>query len=554
MHRSVPLLSLGLLLALTPAHSQDLEHGEYEVSLNASFQPVRGQWPIAVEFEYPDAVDRARWSLEIVSPQGRVVHRQQGTTALRDGSGQMASDWNGRDDSGAPVPAGYYTVRVRAFTEGAGVREETYDVLVGDPPRPRDVTQLRPLPVGAPATRAARAGGGGGGGGGGVRLMRAAPAPSNLPYTIYYGNLHSQTNHSDGGTAVGHCTHAETPGQGEKGPADAYEMMRTRADGDFLLTSEHNHMYDGSTRVDRDADPRDAIALFRKGLKAASDYRRDHPGFLALYGLEWGVIGGGGHLNLINPDALANWESNASDELIGTVETPDKDYAALYQTMRERGWIGQFNHPENSQFAIDGDPMAFDENGAEVMVLAEVLNTSAFSKATNQPRDATRRAFTSQWNTLLERGYRVAPASNQDNHCANWGLSSTNRTGVLIRDDLALSRTNFLNALKARRVFATEDKDGQLVMTANGKVMGQSLQNRGPLTLKALHAHSNGQRVRRVQFFEGVPGRNGDVEAIGSNEGTLTFTPDPGEHFYYVVVTQDNGLRLWSAPVWVSQE
>ena len=57
-----------------------------------------------------------------------------------------------------------------------------------------------------------------------------------------------------------------------------------------------------------------------------------------------------------------------------------------------------------------------------------------------------------------------------------------------------------------------------------------------------------------MQFFEGVPGRNGTVKAIGTNEGTLTLTPDPGEHFYYAVVTQDNGLRLWSAPVWVTQE
>jgi serine protease len=29
--------------------------------------------------------------------------------------------------------------------------------------------------------------------------VKSAPATGGLPYTIYYGNMHSQTNHSDGG-------------------------------------------------------------------------------------------------------------------------------------------------------------------------------------------------------------------------------------------------------------------------------------------------------------------------------------------------------------------
>ena len=33
-----------------------------------------------------------------------------------------------------------------------------------------------------------------------------------------------------------------------------------------------------------------------------------------------------------------------------------------------------------------------------------------------------------------------------------------------------------------------------------------------------------------------------------------TDTPEPGEHFYYAKLTQDDGKILWSAPVWVSQE
>src|SRR5687768_17685838 len=58
------------------------------------------------------------------------------------------------------------------------------------------------------------------------------------------------------------------------------------------------------------------------------------------------------------------------------------DYPALYATMKARGWIGQFNHPSTSgQFLVNGTALGYDANGAEVMVAAEIRNTSAFSRS-----------------------------------------------------------------------------------------------------------------------------------------------------------------------------
>lgn len=253
-----------------------------------------------------------------------------------------------------------------------------------------------------------------------------------MSYTIYYGNLHSQTDHSDGGTPLASCNGAENPQAGIYGPADAYAMMQNQAGGDFLLTSEHNHMFDGSTGTNASANPTTAINLFHSGLQAASSYRSAHPTFLALYALEWGVISNGGHLSLLNVDALAEWETNGSGQLIGEVNTPKSNYASLYQPMNARGWIGMFNHPATSgQFQIGGTSLEYDATGDQVMALAEVLNSSAFSTNTTQT-ESSRSSYVGAWNTLLERGYHVAPASDQDNHCANWGLSFTNRTGVLL--------------------------------------------------------------------------------------------------------------------------
>ncbi|WP_259302915.1 Ig-like domain-containing protein [Thermomonas sp. S9] len=349
------------------------------------------------------------------------------------------------------------------------------------------------------------------------------------------------------------CGGAETPQAGAYGPADAYAMMQTQAGGDFLLASEHNHMYDGSTGTNTSASPTTANNLFNSGLAAAASYRSAHPQFLALYGSEWGVISNGGHLNIINPDGLASWEYNSSNQLIGSVATPKSNYASLYATMKARGWIGQFNHPASSgQFQINGVSLAYDANGAEVMVLAEVLNSSAFSTNTTMT-ETGRSSYESAWNKLLEAGYRLAPSSDQDNHCANWGLSFTNRTGVLLPSGTALTPAAFYDTLRARRVFATEDRTSQLVLTANGHVMGESFSNTGPVTLIANYASSSGQSAQRVQFFEGVPGRNGTVTQLAEGSGSYTFTPATGKHFYYAKITQADGLRLWSAPVWIDQ-
>lgn len=578
-HARAALLTLSLALALSDAaqaasiHHPD--HYEFDATLNASFAPSGGGFPITLFFDYPSAGDAtaAAWVLEAVAPNGRIVHRWQGVEDLRNQRGILRMAWNGRDQHGRLLPAGYYTLRLRAaptvklredalrtvaqrvsnafatFTDEIHVQQ--VDVMIGRV-APARVPAIRPLAVGvrqdAGALRATKA----------VNprapsAVRSVAGTSGLPYTIYYGNLHSQTNHSDGGTALASCSGSESPQAGEFGPSEAYAMMHTQAGGDFLLASEHNHMYDGSTGTNTSASPATANALFNSGLLAASNYTAANPTFLGLYGSEWGVISNGGHLNLINPDVLAGWETNSSGQLIGSVATPKSDYATLYSTMLQRGWIGQFNHPSSSQFAIGGTGMAYSSDGAEVMVLAEILNSSAFSTNTSQT-ETSRSSYTGAWNLLLERGYKVAPASNQDNHCANWGLSFTNRTGVLLPTGTALTQANFVTALRARRAFATEDKTGQLILTANGHVMGETFTNSGALTLTANYASTSGQTVQRVQFFEGVPGRNGTVTQLSEGNGTHTFTPGVGQHFYYALITQANGLRLWSAPIWVAQQ
>ena len=562
------LMATSSIAGASASHNAGLlrlpDHYEFDAILGAAFQPdAKGEYPIHLAFDYPGAgaATLAAWQVDVVSAKGALVQRWVGESHLLDGRGNYAFNWNGKDTRNAGLKPGFYTVRLRAvpavllesdhqqaldarvrrsFSQGrTELVDQRFDVRVGDVAAPQ-MPKFSGLLHGYHARLK------------GV-VTGQSVAANSLPYTIYYGNLHSQTNHSDGGTPVASCTGAAAPQSGQYGPADAFAMMQNQAGGDFLLASEHNHMYDGSTGTNTAADPATAKALFQSGLTAAANYRSAHPSFLALYGNEWGVISNGGHLNIVNPDGLTSWEYNASNQLIGDIATPKSDYAALYSTMKTRGWIGQFNHPATTgQFIIGTTPLAYDANGRDVMVAVEVLNSSAFSTNTTET-ETGRSTYTAAWDILLERGYHVAPTSDQDNHCANWGLSLRNRTGVLLPTGTAFTVANFLDAMKARRVFATEDKTAQVVLTGNGLVMGQSINNSGVLTLAANYFSNGGGTASRVQFFEGVPGRNGAVAQLFEGSGTYAFTPAVGEHFYYVLVTEADGDRLWSAPIWVTQ-
>lgn len=546
------------------------DHHEFDAALEVPFQAASVR-PIILHFGYPGATvgTPVAWEISLLDRGGHLVRQWNGSTIMHSPNAQARVMWDGYGVGRRALAPGYYTVRLRSIALdednaqrlGTGlpihalalaalraptqIEQQSYDVVVGQVVAP-DMPSFHALSMHRPGNQQANA-------------ALASPSlqssqaltASGLPYTIYYGNLHSQTNHSDGGGVLSSCTGAQAPQSGAYGPSDAYQYAMNRG-LDMLMASEHNHMFDGSTGTNASANPTTAHNLFASGLQAASSFTAAHPGFLALYGQEWGVISNGGHLNIFNTDGLIEWEKNSSGQLIGDYEIAKGDYGSLYTLMNAHGWVGQFNHPATSgQFKVNSTDFGYTADGDQVMVLAEVMNSSAFSTNTTET-ETSHSHYEDAFNTILERGFHVAPSSDQDNHCANWGASFTNRTGVLIPDGTALSLNAFVNALRARRVFATEDKAAQIVLTANGHVMGERFSNSGPLTLTVNFASSSGQSVQRVQVFEGVPGSGGTVGSL-SETATTTVTPSTGEHFYYAKITEGNGLMLWSAPVWVTQ-
>jgi hypothetical protein len=555
---SFPLFPLYAANNLQALH----DHQELDAALVAPYASERANEArtFTLKFSYPPGASTqvARWRVQLHAPGGALVQEWRGMTPLVNGRADVALNWSGRVGKNAQLADGIYRIHMSAFsvdgainkklpanvssienlarTTDADVIDQVWDIRVGNPP-------VAVMPeFNALNTNAVNATSG---------FEKSAGATASLPYTVYFGNLHSQTNHSDGGGNVASCSSSQAAQTGEFGPADAFPYAKN-AGLDFLMTSEHNHYFDGSSGTNASASPTMVKNLYQSGLTTATNFSATNAGFLAIYGMEWGVISNGGHMNIFNSNELLGWENNSSGQLLADVLTPKSDYATIYSVMKQRGLIGQFNHPDASgQFMINGTSLAYSADADEVMVLSEILNTSAFSNNTTET-ETGRSSFEGAFNVMLERGFHVAPASNQDNHCANWGRSYTNRTGVLLPNGVSFSSANFINALKARRVFATMDKNSQLILTANGRIMGERFQNSGALALTANFANSQGRTASTVTIFEGVPGRNGTVTELTAT-ATANITPGIGKHFYYAKVTQDDGKILWSAPVWVEQ-
>ncbi len=461
------LLILSLLTATGLAvASPSPDHHEFEASLYTPFKgEASGARKFELAFSYIDAVEPTTvvWHIEIFAKGGSLVRSMVGENRLFRQPVNIPVTWDGLNEQSETLANGFYVARMTASagvptavrSNGTTQRErvletlardhdaieQEWELVIGDAPKV-EMPEFLALPN--------------------SKTGRSESAKGGLPFTVYYGNLHTQSNDSDGGGDVATCSSSQPAQSGAYGPGVGFEYARNRG-LDFSMASEHNHYFDGSSSTNSSADPAVARARYQSGLSAASASSAANPGWLALYGMEWGVISNGGHMNIFGSDQLFAWEYNASSQLIGDVFTPKSNYPAIYATMQQRGLVGQFNHASTSaQFLVNATALGYDANGDEVMVLAEIQNTSAFSSNTTET-ETSRSSYESAFKVLLERGYHVAPATNQDNHCANWGASWTNRTGVLIPNGQPISISSFTEALRARRVFASSDKNSQRI-------------------------------------------------------------------------------------------
>ena len=122
-------------------------------------------------------------------------------------------------------------------------------------------------------------------------------SPSIGGYNVYYGQLHSHTNISDG--------------QGS--PSEAYAYARDTAGLDFFSITDHDYWFDDMTQTDWDT------------IKDTANSYNDDGTYVTFWGFEWTsdipepgyeTLMGKGHITLINSD---DW-CNASEELTNELD------------------------------------------------------------------------------------------------------------------------------------------------------------------------------------------------------------------------------------------
>jgi hypothetical protein len=244
----------------------------------------------------------------------------------------------------------------------------------------------------------------------------------------------------------------------------------------------------------------------------AWDFNEDGT-FVVLPGLEW--TKSQGHACIFDPKTRL-WPEGK---------------AGFYQAIAAADVVVKFNHPGDGTKVFDG--LAYSEDADKAIQMMEVR------------RDEEEQAFL----RALKLGWHIAPDGSSDTHSPNWG--NTGRwTGVLAP---GLSKRCIWDAMKNRRVYSTLDRNCRLMFLVNGAVMGSILDE--PVGEVEVHVQvadaDAGDHVAKIELFEDGEVVETDEPNAQARSWSASRKPEPGQHYYFVKVTQADGNLLWSAPVWV---
>ena len=505
----------------------------------------------------------ARYRVTVSTADGRPIQVWEGEAFLPAGEPvELRLPWGGADRRGHLVPAGLYLARFEAW----GVTQEPHPRTFESP-----FTDELAIVV-EPGLSLAEA-----------RTYRHPPsldaagrvnAPHEpIPYSFYYGNPHSHSTRSDGGGSAtgGSCTASTTRPEGAY-PHDAFAIAASTGDLDWLMVSEHNHLIDNADPHDSLPPNNDSSGIYAQGRDAAD--AATSSSFVGIYGMEWGTISGCGHVDIYDAPGLMNWEAGHYDIL--TAACTYAGSGGLYDVAAQAGSVSPatrlphlvLNHPSDNDMFGSYARDSYADNAVRGVA---VVSGSSISCATNFPSGGTSSTSTykNRLIKLLDAGWRVAPEAHQDNHGDNYGSHSEIRT-VIVSEKL--SRPCLLQAQYDRRVYATQDRDGQLIFTAtagNGVPhhMGEEMGGQGGVDLHVSWWDPGNDPITLYRLLRGEVGAGNtafshlDVVATGfagtpTGAETIDVSDDPGPGtFYYLVEIQQPGSpnvrHTVSAPIWI---
>ncbi len=354
----------------------------------------------------------------------------------------------------------------------------------------------------------------------------------------YFGQLHSHTQYSDGA--------------GSLESALAYiKALPDNANVDFVAFTDHSNYFDKSGA----ANPEGALYDMTKATEysqqtwksykdAVAAFNAENVGsMVAIAGFEMTWSGGPGHINTFNTPGIVSRNNTTLNN-----KTKDAGLQAYYKLLSQTegvNSISQFNHP-GTTFGNFIDFGYWDAVVDTRMYMVEVGNGEGQIGAGGYYPSYE------QYIMALDKGWHVAPTNNQDNHKGRWGNANDARD-VILTDDF--TEDGIYAALRARRMYATEDKNLELDYTVNGNMMGSIIDV--PEKLNFEISFNDPDRTDSIAKVELVV-NSGKVaytwdSAADLAKGSVSVELAPEYTYYFVRVTEGDGDLAVTAPVWVGE-
>ena len=338
-------------------------------------------------------------------------------------------------------------------------------------------------------------------------------------YQLFFGQLHSHTNISDGSGSV----------------EEAFAYASKVPGLDFLAVTDHSNSFDGEGNGVLAQDGSTVSSEWALGHEMAEKYTSED--FVGLYGFEMTWSNGLGHINTFN---TPGWQSRTQADY-KTQSTALQNYYATLATVP--GSISQFNHP-GTTFGDFSDFAHYSEGTDALITLIEVGNGEGAIGSSGY--------FPSYeyYTRALDKGWHVAPTNNQDNHKGLWGDANTGRT-VILAD--SLTEEDIYDALRNYRVYATEDKDLNIYYTLNGNLMGSQLDIAADtVSVRVQISDPTDTAIGKVEVIVNG-GLSAASQSLSAATGTLELEVPADYNYYYIKITQPDGDIAVTAPVWVGK-
>ena len=330
-------------------------------------------------------------------------------------------------------------------------------------------------------------------------------------WNVYFGQLHAHTNLSDGTGSV----------------EEAFDYASKVENLDFFAVTDHSDSFDNADAGEIAKDGAGISTGWAAGKQAAASVTNED--FVGLFGFEmtWPEDKQLGHISTFN---TPGWQTRDQEDFENVPTALENYYKALTTVP---GSVSQFNHPDT----IHGDFERFDHYSPEYDEAISLLEIAGEDGAVD----------CEYYHLALDKGWHVAPTNNQNNHNGQWGDASRARTVILAE---TLTEEALYDAMKNRRVYATQDSDLTVYYALNGAVMGSMIPKSEEAEITVFLSDLTDAAVGNVEVVADG-GKVIDSAYVGTPSQVLELPVSGGYNYYYLRITQPDGDVAVTAPVWM---